>query len=392
MSVVLIDGLRSPFGSFGGYLKDTDPVTLSTKIIKALFEKTGISPEEADEIIMGNVIQDGPESIYLARHAGLKSGMRVDTPSLNVNRLCGSGLEAVFQAYYSIMMKRSSLIVTGGVELMSRAPYIMQGARWGLRYGSTEIIDMLHEGLTDTMCNMSMGLTAENLANIYKVPREEQDEWAARSQMRAEAAKNNGIFSEEIAPVKVRTKMGRETIADDETIRGASGTTKLKELPSAFQNDGTITAGNSSGLNDGASITLVSTEEWARNKGIKPLARIIGMGVTGVDPSIMGVGPIHAIPLALKMAGLELKDMDLIEINEAFAAQILVAIKELKLDTERLNVNGGAIALGHPLGASGNRILLHLAKELNRREARYGVAALCIGGGQGIAMVIERVV
>ena len=391
MSAVIIEGLRSPFGNFGGFLKDTGPVMLGSRLVKAVVEKSGIKSEDVDEIIFGNVIQTEPESIYLARHIGLNAGLPEAIPALTVNRLCGSGMEAVFQAYYAILTGRSRCVIAGGLEMMSRAPYLVMGARWGNRLGNNELVDMLHTGLTDAYVNMSMGLTAENLAEEFQITREEQDEWASISQIRAEKAQKDGIFTEEILPMKVRTRDGRAEIKEDETIRGEAGVQKLSSLPSAFKNGGTVTAGNSSGINDGGSVLLVTSEEFAKEKGLKPLARILGLGVSGCDPRRMGLGPVHAIPGALKMAGLQMKDMDLVEVNEAFAAQFLAVRKSLDLDPERTNVNGGDIAIGHPLGASGNRLLLNLSKELHRRDQKYGVAYLCIGGGQGIATVIEAV-
>ncbi len=390
MGIVIVDGIRSPFGNFGGALKEMSPVSLGTKVLKGLLEKVKLDPAEIDDIIIGNVIQTEPDSIYLARHVGLNAGMKASVPALTVNRLCGSGMEAVIQGYYSILTGRSKTVIAGGVENMSRSPYLVMGARWGNRLGNNELVDMLHTGLTDAYVNMSMGLTAENLATEYKIAREAQDEWARRSQSRAEAARNNGILAEEILPMRVRTDKGRGEIKEDETIRGTAVSEKIAQLPPAFRSDGTVTAGNSSGLNDGASMLLMMDEDTAKAKGLKPLARVRGFGITGCDPKLMGLGPVHAIPMALKMAGLELKDMGLIEVNEAFAAQILAVVQDLNLNPEITNVNGGAIAIGHPLGASGNRLLLTMAKEMKRRNTEFGVASLCIGGGQGIATVIEN--
>lgn len=389
MSAVIIDGIRSPFGNFGGQLKDTSAITLGTRVTKGALSKANISPEDVDEIFFGAVIQTEPETVYMARHIGLQAGMRREIPALTVNRLCGSGMESVFQAMYAIMIGRSRLTIAGGVETMSRAPYLIPGARWGMRLGGSEMIDFMHAALTDNYVNMSMGDTAEQLAQDHNISREAQDEWAALSQRRAEKARDNGILAEEILPIKIRTAKGRGEMSIDETIRGEAGIEKLSQLPPAFKSEGSVTAGNSSGLNDGASALIVASEEYAEEKGIQPLARIRGIGVTGCDPSRMGLGPVHAVPKALAMAGLELKDMDLIEINEAFASQFIAVKQLLNLDPEITNVNGGAIAIGHPLGASGNRLLLTLGKELRRRGQKYGLASLCIGGGQGIATVIE---
>ncbi len=391
MGIVLVDGLRSPFGSFGGKLKETPGITLATRIVKALIAKSGIKPEEVEEIFFGSVIQTEPETMYLARHIGLHAGFPVSIPALSINRLCGSGMEAVFQAYYAISMGRTSLALAGGVETMSRAPYVATGTRWGNRMGNGELVDMLFTALTDSYVNMPMGLTAEKLAEDFSITREEQDQYAARSQILAEKAKLSGILAQEISPVKIRTGNGREEMTEDEPIRGVAGTEKLGQLPSVYKSEGTVTAGNASPLNDGASAMLVASDEWCEKRGIKPLARILGIGVSGCDPAQMGLGPVYAIPKALQMAGLELKDMELIEVNEAFAAQILAVKKLMNLNEEILNVNGGAIAIGHPLGASGNRLLLTLSRELQRRKQRYGLASLCIGGGQGIATVLEAV-
>jgi acetyl-CoA C-acetyltransferase len=386
---VIIDGIRTAFGSFGGSLKGHDPIRLGTDLTRHLLEASNIDASEPEEIFFGNVIPNGPDSIYLARHIGLKAGLPISTPALTLNRLCGSGLEAVAQAAGGIALGRLQLAVAGGVENMSQVPFLATGARWGNRLGSAPMVDLLLEGLTDSHVNLPMGGTAENLARAFSISREEQDEWASTSQKRAEAATQAGRLAEEIMPVNVRVKKEEVPFAADEFIRGEAGASGLAKLRPAFQKDGTVTAGNASGINDGASVMLVASETYAKAKGIQPLARILGWAAVGCAPEQMGIGPVHAIPAALKQAGLELSQMDLVEVNEAFAAQYLAVQKQLKLDPARTNVNGGAIAIGHPLGASGNRVLLTLCKELKRRGDRYGVASLCIGGGQGIAMVVE---
>lgn len=388
---VIIDGIRTAFGSFGGSLKDHDPIRLGTDLTRHLLEKSNVGASEPEEIFFGNVIPTGPDSIYLARHIGLKAGLQVATPALTLNRLCGSGMEAVAQAAAAVALGRLRLAVAGGVENMSQVPFLATGARWGNRLGSAPMLDLLLEGLTDSHVSLPMGGTAENLARAFSISREEQDEWAATSQKRAEAATREGRLAEEIMPVNVRLKKEEVPFASDEFIRGEAGAAGLAKLRPAFEKDGTVTAGNASGINDGASVMLVASESYAKDKGIQPLARILGWAAVGCAPEQMGIGPAHAIPAALKQAGLELNQMDLVEVNEAFAAQYLAVQKQLKLDPERTNVNGGAIAIGHPLGASGNRVLLTLCKELKRRGGRYGVASLCIGGGQGIAMVVESV-
>ncbi len=390
-AAVILDGIRTAFGSFGGALKDRTPEELGAAVTAHIIGKTGVSAAEVDEIIFGNVLPTGSESIYLARHIGLKAGLPVAVPALTVNRLCGSGMEAVAQAAMQIGLGRARLAVAGGVENMSQVPYLATGARWGNRFGSVAMIDLLLEGLTDSYVQMPMGMTAENLAREYSISREEQDEWAAISQRRAETATASGRLAEEIMPLTVREKKQETIFERDEFIRGAASAAGLGALRPAFDKEGTVTAGNASGINDGASCVLVASEDFAARQGHKPLARILGWAAAGCAPDQMGIGPVHAIPAALKFAGLELKQMDLIEVNEAFAAQFLAVQKKLNLDKERTNVNGGAIAIGHPLGASGNRVLLTLCKELRRRQLRYGVASLCIGGGQGIAMVVEAI-
>jgi acetyl-CoA C-acetyltransferase len=386
----ILDGLRTPFGNFGGAFKDLHPTELGRIVTGGLLKKTGTPPDAIAEVFFGNVLPADSSSIYLARHIALGAGLPVETPALTVNRLCGSGMEAVVQAAQGILLGRFDLALAGGVESMSSAPYLATGARWGNRLGTSSLEDALLEGLTDRHVNLPMGCTAENLAADFEISREAQDEYAARSQTLTEAARDAGRLAAEILPVSVPARKADVLVEHDEFIRGKAGSAGLAKLRPAFQNDGTVTAGNASGINDGASVTLIASKEAAGRSGLRPLAKIAGFGVAGCAPDRMGIGPAFAIPRALNMAGLELKDMDLIEINEAFAAQYLAVEKTLGLDRERTNVNGGAIALGHPLGASGNRVLLTLCKELERRGGRYGVASLCIGGGQGIAMVVER--
>jgi len=390
-SIYIVEGVRTAFGNFGGSLKDTSTVQLGTSVARAALARSEIPPEDIEEVIFGNVIQTDPQSLYLGRHVGLYAGLPQHVPGLTVNRLCGSGMESVIIAASNIALGRTQTAIAGGVENMSQSPYIVQGARWGNRLGNNEIVDVLHTGLNDVYVNQPMGLTAENLAEDYSITRQDQDEWSLSSHDRARKARDRGIFQEEIVKIRVRTSNGRGDFSEDEFIRELKDLEKISSLPSAYKQGGTVTAGNASGLNDGASALILASEEYIQKSGKKPLAKILGWGQTGCDPSRMGLGPVTAIPKALGMAKLELKDMDLIEINEAFAAQVLAVKKILKLDSERLNVNGGALSLGHPLGASGNRLILTLSRELRRRSSRYGVASLCIGGGQGIAMVIESI-
>ena len=386
--VVIIDGTRTAFGSFGGSLKDKTATELGTFVSTSVFQKTGIDPKNIDECIFGNVIQSSKDAIYLARHIALRSGVSISAPALTVNRLCGSGLESVIQGFYKIALGDANCILAGGTESMSQAPHVLRGFRWGMKYGHSELEDTLSQGLLDTYANLPMGFTAENLASEYNISREEQDDWAAFSQERAETATQYGILKQEITPLPLSKK---ELIFEkDEFIRGNSIREKLPYLSPAFKEKGSVTAGNSSGINDGASAVLVASKAFAQKIGKAPLAIIKGYGHSGCNPASMGIGPVFAIPKALKMAGLSLSDIGLVEVNEAFAAQFLAVQKKLGLDKSITNVNGGAIAIGHPLGASGNRVVLTLAYEMKRKKVKYGVASLCIGGGQGIAIVIEN--
>ncbi|MCB1314690.1 MAG: acetyl-CoA C-acetyltransferase [Leptospiraceae bacterium] len=388
-AVYIIDGVRTPFGNFGGALQNEHPRQLGVHVTRQALNRCGLSAQQVDEVFFGNVIPADSQSIYLARHIALHSGCDVRTPALTVNRLCGSGLEAVVQAAFAIQSGRASLCVAGGVESMSQAPFIAQGARWGNRLGSVKLEDMLLEGLSDGYVDLPMGMTAEKLAARYKISRAEQDDWATTSQRRAEAARDAGRLAEEIAPITLKTRKGEIVCEHDEFIKGAAGVEKLPALKAAFQKDGTVTAGNASGINDGAGALVVASADFVKANNIKPLARIVSHAVTGCAPEEMGIGPALAIPRALQSADLKQSDLNLVEVNEAFAAQYLAVQKELDLNPEITNVNGGAIALGHPLGASGTRVLLTLCKELRRRGQRYGAASLCIGGGQGIAMIVE---
>ena len=387
--IFILDGARTAFGSFGGTIKDLSAIDLGVLAGKEAIERSSVKPEDIEESIWGNVVPSSKDAIYLSRHIGLKLGLPITSPALTLNRLCGSGMEAIIQAYRRIALSEASCILAGGSESMSQAPYVVRNARWGARYGNTEFEDSLAQGLTDLYVNLPMGNTAENLADQYKISRQEQDDWAVISQTRAEKSTQSGILKEEIVSVTIPGK--KPIVFDaDEFIRGSASKDKMPELKPAFKKDGTVTAGNASGINDGASAVLVASESFATKTGKEPIAIIKGFGHSGCDPAKMGIGPALAIPKALKMAGLELKDIGLFEINEAFAAQYLAVQKELNLNPEITNVNGGAIAIGHPLGASGNRVSLTLAYEMKRRNVRYGVASLCIGGGQGIALVLEN--
>ncbi len=386
---VILDGARTAFGNFGGSLKDIGSTELSVHASKSAIEKSKIDSKEIGETIIGNVVPSEKNSIYLSRHVGLKLGLPTETPALTINRLCGSGMEAIILGAKKIYLQEANVVLVGGVESMSQAPYVIRNARYGIRYGSTELEDTLAQGLTDIYVEMPMGVTAENLASKYQISREEQDDWAAISQERAETATLNGLLKEEITPITISGKTPT-VFEKDEFIKGKASKEKLSSLKPAFKKDGTVTAGNASGINDGACSLIVASNAYAKSKGITPLAIIKSYGHSGCDPALMGIGPALAIPKALKSASLNLSDIGLIEINEAFAAQFLAVKKELGLNPEITNVNGGAIAIGHPLGASGARITLTLAYEMRRRKVKYGVASLCIGGGQGIALVLEN--
>ena len=386
---VLLDGVRTAFGTFGGTIKDISGTELGVLTAKAAMERSGVSANEISESIYGNVVPSEKNAIYLARHIGLKAGLPKEIPALTVNRLCGSGLEAIVLAAKKIFLGEGEVVLAGGVESMSQAPYVVRNARWGVKYGPAEFEDSLNQGLTDLYVDLPMGMTAENLAEQYKISREEQDEWASISQERAENATLQGRLKEEIIPVTIPGK-NPIIFEKDEFIRGKASKDKMATLKPAFKKDGTVTAGNASGINDGGCSVIITSESYAKSKGKKPLAIVKAYGHSGCDPAKMGIGPALAIPKALKQAGLDLKEIGLIEINEAFAAQFLAVQKELGLNPEITNVNGGAIAIGHPLGASGARVTLTLAYEMKRRNIKYGIASLCIGGGQGIAVVLEN--
>jgi acetyl-CoA acyltransferase 2 len=392
-NVYLLEGARTPFGRFGGAFRDLTAIDLGAISARAAIQRAGVDPKDIDNVVYGNVIQSSTNAPYLARHIALKSGVQMDVPALTVNRLCGSGLQAVVTAASSIRLGESNLALVGGAENMSTSPFSHFSMRFeGQKMGTLQFTDMLQNTLTDEYCGLGMGMTAENLAQKYEISRKEQDEYALLSQQRTEKARQEGKLAEEIIPVEIISRDGKvKVISEDEHPRHDTTLESLTKLKPIFKKDGTVTAGNSSGINDGAVSLIIIGENMLPKVGIQPLCRIVSWGVAGVDPRIMGIGPVPAIQMALQRANLTLEDIDLVEVNEAFAAQYLAVEKELGLDRTKTNVNGGAIALGHPVGASGARLLLTLAYELRRRRLRYGVASLCIGGGQGIAMVIERV-
>lgn len=389
--IVIVAGKRTPFGAFGGALKGLTATDLAVEASRAALEQANVSPDEIDHVLIGNANQTSPDAIYLARHVGLRTGCPVSTPAMTLNRLCGSGFQTIITGAEQILLGEAETVLAGGTESMSQAPHVIRGARWGLALGQAPMTDMLWESLTDTYTGLPMAITAENLAEQYGISREEVDAYALRTQQAYAAGLERGVFAEEIAPIILKDRKGRETIVkDDEHPRPTTTMEILARLPAVFKKGGVVTAGNASGICDGAAATVVTTAERARSKGQDVLARVVGWGVVGCDPTIMGIGPVPAIKLALERTGLSLSEMDVIEVNEAFSAQYLAVEKALGLDREKTNVNGGAIALGHPLGASGTRITLHLAYELRRRGARYGIGSACIGGGQGIAIVLEN--
>lgn len=388
--VYVLNGARTPFGSFGKSLKDTSATEMGRLTAVEAMKRSGIDAEEIDQVVYGNVIHSSTNAAYVSRHIALSAGLPVEVPALTVNRLCGSGLQAVVSAAQALRLGEGDTALVGGTENMSTAPHVDFVSRFaGAKMGPVKLEDMLLSTLTDEHSGCGMGMTAENLSEKYSISREEQDEYSYESHMRATRASESGRFAEEIVPVELKTRKGNVTFDHDEHVKKDTTPEKLAGLRPSFKKDGSVTAGNSSGINDGAASLVIANEDYVKTSHKKPLAKIISWGIAGVDPNIMGIGPAPASRMALKRAGLDLSDIDLIEINEAFAAQYLAVEKELGLNREITNVNGGAIALGHPVGASGARLLLTLGYELKRRNLRYGLASLCIGGGQGIAMVIE---
>lgn len=385
--IVIVAGARTPFGKFGGSFKDLSATDLATVASKAALERAKVKPEEIDHVIFGNVIQSSGNAAYLARHVGLRCEVPIPVPAYVVNRLCGSGFQALLNGAMEIMMGHADEVLVGGVEQMSSAPHHVY-ARWGTKLGESPMIDALSAGLNDSYCGCPMAVTAENLARAYEIKREESDEIAYQSHLLAAHAWKEGWLSEEVVPVVIPGRKGEIRVEQDEHFRADTQLEKLAKLPPLFAG-GQVTAGNSSGINDGAVALVLTTAESADQRDVKPLGRIVSWGIKGVQPDIMGIGPAPASREALERAGLALTDMDLIEVNEAFACQYLAVEKELGLPRDIVNVHGGAIALGHPLGASGARLVLTLLHSLRRRGGKYGLATACIGGGQGIAVVVE---
>ncbi|GMG95539.1 acetyl-CoA C-acetyltransferase [Tepidimicrobium xylanilyticum] len=389
--VVIVSAVRTAIGTYGGSFKDVSAVYLGTAVAKEAIKRANITPDMVEEVIFGNVLQAG-QGQNVARQVSIHAGIPVEVPSHTVNKVCGSGLKAVALAAQAIKAGEADIILAGGTENMSRAPYLLKNVRWGQRMGDGVLEDyMVKDGLTDVFSDYHMGITAENIAEQWNITREEQDQFALNSQLRAEKAIKEGRFKDEIVPVEVPQRKGDPLIVDtDEHPRFGSTLEGLAKLKPAFKKDGTVTAGNASGINDGAAALVIMSKEKAEELGIKPLAAIVSYASAGVDPKVMGTGPIPATKKALEKANLKIEDLDLVEANEAFAVQSLAVVKGLGLDPEKTNVNGGAIALGHPIGASGARILVTLLHEMEKRDAKNGLATLCIGGGQGISMIVRR--
>ncbi len=387
--LVILEGARTPMAEYNGVFSDISAIDLAVVASKEALRRSGADPAEIDHVIFGNVLQSSPDAAYGARHVGLKSGVPIEVPALTVNRLCGSGFEAIAQGAQRILLGEAETVLAGGMENMTQAPHVVRGARRGFRLGGAKLEDSLFEALLDSYCGLMMAQTSDRIARKYSITRQAQDEFACASQKRAAAAQAAGKFAEEIAPVEVRSRKGPQKVERDDSLRPDTTLEALATLKPSFGEDGMVTAGNASGIVDGAAAAVLTTAENARAKGRKPLGKIVSWAAVGCEPELMGLGPAPAARKALELAGLKAADVQLWEINEAFAGQILGVVRELDLDTGILNVNGGAIALGHPLGATGARLTLTLLRELARRRQRIGVAAACIGGGQGMALVLE---
>ncbi|MGT2811548.1 acetyl-CoA C-acetyltransferase [Streptococcus minor] len=388
---VIVSAVRTPIGTFGGSLKDVSAVDLGVTVVKGAIERAGLKPEQVDEVILGNVLSGGLGQ-NIARQVSVKAGIPISSPAFTINKVCGSGLKTIQLATQAILLGDADIIVAGGTENMSQAPYVLQQQRWGSRMGDSKVVDtLLRDGLVDAFDNYHMGITAENVAEKYNITREQQDTFAVHSQRKAVAAIKAGRFKEEIVPVLVPQRKGDPLVFDtDEYPRENASLEGMAKLRTAFKKDGTVTAGNASGINDGAAAVVVTSREKAEELGLEILATITSYASAGLEPEYMGCGPIYATRKALEKADLKVSDLDLIESNEAFAAQACAVNQELGLNTDIVNVNGGAIALGHPIGASGARIFVTLLHEMQKRDAKRGLATLCIGGGMGTAVIVER--
>jgi acetyl-CoA acetyltransferase family protein len=391
-AIYILAGARTPVGVLQGAFSGISAIDLGVVAAKGALERSNVDPKLVDQVVMGNVLQTSKDAIYFARHVALKAGLPIETPALTVNRLCGSGLQAIVSAAQALQLGEGQIALAGGAENMTQAPHIIRGARAGFKLGqSPQLEDYLWEALIDTYVGCGMAITAENLAEKYHLSREQVDEYALRSQVAARRAQQAGLLAEEIVPVTVKDRKGRPVeVTQDEGIRDTS-LEALAKLPSRFRAGGVVTPGNASGINDAGACVMLATEQAVNQYGLRPAARLISWGIVGVPPEIMGIGPAPAIRQALKRADLGLADIDRVEVNEAFSSQYLAVEKELGLDRDRTNVNGGAISIGHPLAASGARLVITLMRELQRHHLKYGAASLCIGGGQGIAAIIENV-
>lgn len=388
--IVFLSGVRTPFGSFGGSLKDHSATDLGVVAAKGAIEKAGIEASDVDHVIFGNALQTSADALYLARHVGLRAGVPQEVGGLTVNRLCGSGFQSIVNGAEQILLGQGNVMLCGGTESMSQAPFTARNIRWGVRFGKADKLgDSLWDALYDPFGGCAMGQTAENVGAKYGVTRAEADEYGYRSQMAYKAALEAGKFADEIVPVTVKRRREEVPFSDDECPRLDATLEKMNKLPSVFQKDGLVSAGNASAITDGGAAVVLADGAWAADRGLKPLGKLIGWGISGCDPSIMGIGPVPASRKALADTGMTIDQMDLVEVNEAFAPQYLAVEKELGLNRDITNVNGGAISVGHPLAASGTRITLHLLHELRRQGKRYGLGSACIGGGQGITVIVE---
>jgi acetyl-CoA C-acetyltransferase len=388
--VVVLSGVRTAIGDYGGALKDLAPTELAARVAREAVSRAKIAPEDVGHAVFGNVIHTEPKDMYLSRVATINAGLPKETPALTLNRLCGSGLQAIVSAAQVIKLADADAAVAGGAESMSRGAYVLPGARWGVRMGDAQIVDMMVGALTDPFDTVHMGITAENVAAKWEITRQQQDELAVESNRRAVNAIQKGYFKDQILPIEIKTRKGTLTVDTDEHPRADASLESLAKLKTVFKADGSVTAGNASGINDGAAAVVLMERKAAEKKGLKPLARLVAYGHAGVDPKYMGIGPVPAVKKAMERAGLKVADMDVIESNEAFAAQACAVAKDLGFDMKKLNPNGGAIALGHPIGATGCILTVKAIYELHRTSGRYALVTMCIGGGQGIAAIYER--
>ena len=389
--VYIVSGARTAIGDFGGSLKDIPPAALGTHVITEAVKRAGVDIQDVQHVVMGQVMGTCPQDAYLARVAAVNAGVPVETPAMTLNRLCGSGIQSIISAAQGMMLREYDVAVAGGAESMSRVPHFVADARWGQKMGNITMVDGMIEALNDPFGGFHMGVTAENIAERYQISRAVQDEAAVASHRRAAAAQADGRFKTQIAPIEIKTRKGTIVFDTDEHVRADASVENMGKLRAAFKKEGTVTAGNASGINDGAAALVLASEKAVANRGLKPMARIVSWGHAGVEPAYMGIGPVKAVPIALERAGLSLADIDVIEANEAFAAQACAVSNELGFDPAKVNPNGSGISLGHPVGATGSIITVKALYELERIGGRYGLITMCIGGGQGIALIVERV-